>query len=172
VPPPAPIDPPAEAPDNVFGYERPIRGCFEGIVYPLRANTQRLPTAWGSLQALSAVYACEWDIPTRAWSDGFPGVSDLFEWFAIRYSGSFVVETAGTWTFRLSSDDGTKLFIDGKEIIKNDGVHSPQVKVGTARLTPGEHEMVLEYFQGPRYHINLQLYATPPGGEEGIFSVR
>ncbi len=32
--------------------------------------------------------------------------------------------------------------------------------------------MILEYFQGPRYHINLQLYATPPGGEEGLFSVR
>ncbi len=167
-----PIDPPEEEPDNVFGYETPVRGCFEGIVYPLRAHTKHLPTAWGALEALSAVYACEWDIPVRDWSQGFPGVDDLFEWFAIRYSGHFAVETAGKWKFRISSDDGAKLYIDGKLVINNDGEHPPKVAEGEIELLRGEHEMVLEYFQGPRYHINLQLFATPPGGNEGIFSVR
>jgi hypothetical protein len=57
-------------------------------------------------------------------------------------------------------------------VLDNDGQHSPKSKEITVDLAKGDHDMVLEYFQGPRYHINLQVYATPPGGEEGIFSVR
>ena len=82
------------------------------------------------------------------------------------------MDTAGEWTFRVSSDDGVKLYIDGKLVLDNDGVHPPKVKSGKVNLSKGDHDMVLEYFQGPRYHINLQLYATPPRGEEGLFSVR
>ena len=65
-----------------------------------------------------------------------------------------------------------KLIIDGKVVIDNDGEHPPRERSGTVWLGAGDHEMVLEYFQGPRYHINLQLFATPPGGKQGIFSVR
>lgn len=166
------IEPPEAPPENVFGYETPVRGCFEGIVYPLARQTRRLPANFGALTGISVVYACEWDIPTRDWGAGFPGVEDRFEWFAIEYKGSFAVEAAGTYKFRLASDDGAKLFIDGKLVINNDGVHAPVTKRGQIELAEGDHDMVLQYFQGPRYHINLQLFATPPGGEEGIFSVR
>jgi hypothetical protein len=31
---------------------------------------------------------------------------------------------------------------------------------------------VLEYYQGPRYHICLQVWVTAPGEGEVIFSVR
>jgi len=149
-----------------------VKGCFEGVVYPLAPKTSKLPTAWDSLEAISVVYACEWDIPTRKWETGFPGVEDRFEWFAIQYSGAFHVQKAGKWKFRISSDDGSKLYIDGKLVVNNDGEHPPQSKDGTIELAAGDHDMVLEYFQGPRYHINLQVYATPPGGKEGLFSVR
>lgn len=166
------IDPPKAPPENVFGYETPVRGCFEGIVYPIASTSLGLPTNWNALTAVSVVYACEWDIPTRKWDAGFPGVEDRFEWFAIQYSGSFSIQTAGKWKFRISSDDGAKLFIDGKLIVDNDGVHPPKEQEVEVQLSAGDHEMVLEYFQGPRYHINLQLFATPPGGVEGVFSVR
>lgn len=166
------IEPPAEPPENVFGYDEPVNGCFEGIVYPIAEKSKALPTDWDKREGVSVVYACEWDIPTREWSLGFPGVAERFEWFAIRYTGAFSVEQAGEWTFKLASDDGTKLYIDGKLVVNNDGVHAPKTVKSKVKLSAGDHEMVLEYFQGPRYHINLQLYATPPGGEEGIFSVR
>src|SRR5690606_15364255 len=170
--PPKVIEPPEEPPENVFGYEEPVNGCFEGIVYPLKARTNRLPTLWDGLNPLSVVYACEWDIAPTKWSKGFPGVADRFEWFAIRYTGGFSVDKAGKWGFRISSDDGTKLYIDGKLVLNNDGQHAPKVKKVEVDLSAGDHEMVLEYFQGPRYLINLQVYSTPPGGKEGLFSVR
>jgi hypothetical protein len=167
-----PIDPPKDPPSNVFGYDKPVKGCFEGAVYFLDPETKRLPGDYNDMDPSSVLYACEWDIPTRDWKQGFPGIPQQFEWFAIRYSGDFAIQTKGKYSFRLASDDGSKLTIDGKVVINNDGQHPPTTKTGSIELSPGDHEMVLEYFQGPRYLINLQLYVTPPGGEEGLFSVR
>ncbi|MDX2053570.1 MAG: PA14 domain-containing protein [Polyangiaceae bacterium] len=168
-----PIEPPAEPPPNVFGYEKPVRGCFEGQVFPLAAKTKKLPKNWESLTPVSVVYACEWDIAPRAWDRGFPGIADRFEWFAIRYVGTFQIAEGGEYEFRLSSDDGAKLIIDGSQVvIDNDGVHPPKQARGKVQLSAGDHSLVLEYFQGPRYEINLQLWVTPPGKPEELFTVR
>jgi hypothetical protein len=167
-----PKEPPSEPPPNVFGYDEPVRGCFEGQVFPLAVDAKQLPTDYASLSPVSVVYACEWDIAPRAWDQGFPGVAGRFEWFAIRYAGAFRVADAGDYTFRISSDDGTKVLIDGKQVIANDGQHPPQEARGTVNLTAGDHPMVLEYFQGPRFYINLQLWVTPPGKPEELFTVR
>lgn len=167
-----PIDPPSTPADNPFGYPTPVRGCFEGQVFPLKPETAKLPTSYDALTPVSVVYACEWDIAPRAWEQGFPGVADRFEWFAIRYGGAFRLAKGGEYGFRISSDDGAKLTIDGKLVIDNDGQHPPKEARGTVKLDSGDHQMVLEYFQGPRYHINLQLWVTPPGKPEELFTVR
>ncbi|MDD9937928.1 MAG: PA14 domain-containing protein [Myxococcales bacterium] len=167
-----PVPPPEAPPTNEFGYEDPVLGCFEGHVFFIPERSKALPVSYQGAEPKSVLYACEWDIPTRKWKKGFPGVEDRFEWFAIRYAGAFHVAEGGEYTFRISSDDGSKLYIDGKLVIDNDGTHGPKSKKGKVTLTPGDHEMVLEYFQGPRYSINLQVFVTPPGGEEGLFSVR
>jgi len=46
-----------------------------------------------------------------------------FEWFAIDYQGLFVVHTPGVLRFRLSADDGAKLFIDDNLVANIDGIH-------------------------------------------------
>jgi PA14 domain len=167
-----PKEPPAEPPGNVFGYDEPVKGCFEGQVFPLLPDTQKLPTSYDSLTPVSVVYACEWDIAPRAWDQGFPGIADRFEWFAIRYAGAFKVSAAGEYTFRVSSDDGSKVTIDGKAVVDNDNQHPPKEARGKVQLSAGDHAMVLEYFQGPRFQINLQVWVTPPGKPEELFTVR
>lgn len=167
-----PSDPPKEPPGNVFGYEKPVLGCFEGQVFPLASGAQQLPTEYAPLAPVSVLYACEWDIAPRAWDQGFPGVAERFEWFAIRYAGAFRVAEAGEYGFRLSSDDGSKLIIDGNVVIDNDKQHPPKEASGKVRLSAGDHQMVLEYFQGPRFEINLQLWTSPPGKPEELFTVR
>lgn len=167
-----PVEPPAEPPPNVFGYDKPVLGCFEGQVFPLEADAKALPKSYDLLQPVSVLYACEWDIAPRSWDQGFPGISERFEWFAIRYAGAFRIVDAGEYGFRISSDDGTKLIIDGKQVIDNDGQHPPKEARGKVQLSAGDHQMVLEYFQGPRFQINLQLWVTPPGKSEELFTVR
>ncbi|MBN2718565.1 MAG: hypothetical protein JXX14_22160 [Deltaproteobacteria bacterium] len=164
--------PPQTPPENEFGYETPVYGCFEGEVIFVPANTRKLPENFDEYEVAAVLYACEWDIAPRAFDKGFPGVETQFEWFAIRYTGAFGVSESGTYTFRINSDDGARLFIDGKEVLDNDGVHPPRSKSAKVHLQAGDHDMRIEYFQGPRYEIALQLYVTPPDGAEEIFSVR
>ncbi|MBN2803702.1 MAG: hypothetical protein JXR91_11445 [Deltaproteobacteria bacterium] len=164
--------PPKEPSENAFGYEKPVWGCFEGEVMFIEKNSQKLPTDYSKYKVESQVYACEWNIPQRSFDSGFPGVEEKFEWFAIKYTGMFNLAEGGEYNFRINSDDGTKLYIDGELVVNNDGVHPPESKSRKINLEAGDHELVLEYFQGPRYHIALQVFVTPPGGTEEIFSVR
>jgi len=167
------VEPAPDKPsDNAFGYEKPVWGCFEGKVMFIEKDSPKLPTDYAKYEVASRLYACEWDVPKRAFEQGFPGVTEKFEWFAIVYSGMFNVSAAGTYQFRINSDDGTKLYIDGNPVVLNDGVHPPKSVSGSVTLSAGDHELVLEYFQGPRYLIALQVWVTPPGGSEQIFSVR
>jgi hypothetical protein len=156
--------------DTPFGSTTPTSDSLTGNIYFLPENTQSIPNLL-ALQPVGQVYTKRIDIPARSFDEGFPGVSDRFEWFAIRYTGVVSFPVAGRYEFRLNSDDGSKLYIDGQLVIDNDGQHSPRERRGAVNLTAGPHDIVIEYFQGPRYQIALQLYMKVPGGQETIFSL-
>lgn len=50
-------------------------------------------------------------------------------------------------TFRITSDDGAILKIDGKTVVSNDGIHPATSKVGTINLTPGWHKLAIDFFE-------------------------
>jgi hypothetical protein len=50
------------------------------------------------------------------------------------------------YRFALLSDDGSKLWIDGKVVVDNDGLHSSETKVGFAPLAKGWHTLELRWF--------------------------
>ena len=108
-------------------------------------------------------------MPARSWKSGFPGLPGRFEWFAIDYQGVFKVIKPGRYTFRLVSDDGSKLLIDDSLVINNDGLHGVTSRTGAVDLDDGEHRIRIQYMQGPRWSIALQLFAKPEGDREQIF---
>ena len=109
------------------------------------------------------------DVPNRSYTRGFPELgTDVLENFGIRLRGRIKIETAGTYTFKLNSDDGSRLYINGNLVIDNDGLHGMSAKSGSAMLTAGFHDVEIGYFQGPRAHIGLQWFWQPPGGAEAI----
>jgi len=114
-------------------------------------------------------YLVQCRVKNTAFDSGFPGVSNRFEWFAIKYTGQFFVQQEGNYAFEIVSDDGARLFIDNKLVIDNDGIHAPTTAGGSIYLKKGPHFLQLEYFQGPRFHIALQLFVKPPGGNRQIF---
>jgi glucose/arabinose dehydrogenase len=57
------------------------------------------------------------------------------------------VAEAGTYTFRLESDDGSRLYVDGQEVINHDGLHARTAKDGDITLTAGKHALEIRYFQ-------------------------
>jgi azurin len=50
------------------------------------------------------------------------------------------------YTFFLSSDDGSRFYLDGEQLIDNDGLHGMVEKRGTATLEAGLHEILVTYF--------------------------
>ncbi len=67
--------------------------------------------------------------------------------FALRYSGQLEIAKAGKYEFILGSDDGSRLKIDGKVVVDNDGVHGMARKKGSVELSAGRHAVVLEFFE-------------------------
>jgi hypothetical protein len=164
------VEAPVEATGKVsaFGSATAIPGALKGDIYYLPEDTEKLPD-FSKLTPVGSVYTKKLDIPVQDFQNGFPGVTDRFEWFAVRYTGAFTVSAAGLYKFRLVSDDGSKLYVDGKLVIDNDGVHAEESVAGEVPLTAGEHTIVVEYFQGPATEIALQLFVTAPGAAERIW---
>lgn len=108
------------------------------------------------------------NVSPRKFDKGFPGISERTEWFAVRYRGKFKVAVADYYRFRLLSDDGAILRIDDHVVIDNDGQHAPLSRDATIPLSAGEHELFVEYYQGPRDNIALQLFVAPQNGTERL----
>ena len=110
-------------------------------------------------------YTNTFNVHERQQPEGFPGVSARSTWFMIEYTGVFSVASDGNYEFRLHSDDGSFLLIDGALVIDNDGKHQPESRRANIRLTAGDHRLQLLYAQTTD-RMALQLYVRPPGSND------
>ena len=67
--------------------------------------------------------------------------------FAFVFNGKIECPKDGKYSFTVSSDDGSQLFINGKMIVDNDGVHGNQAKAGSVELKKGKHDIEVKYFE-------------------------
>ena len=140
--------------------------AFRGLAYVVPPDTKKMPDV-STLVPFAVVYTDSFNTASQDFTAGFPGaLAGQVEFFAIRYDGKFSLPNDGTWQFKLNSDDGAILSIDGAKIIDNDGVHTATSAVGQTTLKAGTHTLRLDYFQakGP---VALQLYMIV-GGQERI----
>ena len=78
------------------------------------------------------------------WGSPAEGVSeDKFATFA---ESEFDMEP-GEYVIELTSDDGIRLFLDGKKIIERWDIHEPAVDEVQVKLG-GHHKLELEHFEG------------------------
>ena len=152
-------------PLSTFGTTTTANSGFRGQIYNLPPGTQRLPD-FSKLKPIGAIYTPYLCVPPRNFEEGFPGVTSRFEWFGIDYTARFWVSKPGTYRFSLTSDDGSNLYVDGKRVIRNDGVHPVIEKRNSVKLKAGAHDIRVAYFQGPRFHVALVLQVAGPGDEE------
>jgi outer membrane protein OmpA-like peptidoglycan-associated protein len=147
---------------NSFGTANQTPFSFKGKVYLIPEGTNKLPD-FSKLTPVGIVYAKTLNVPPRNFSEGFPGVTNRYEWFAIDYTGEFFLTSPRKMKFALLSDDGAKLIIDGKTVIDNDGIHPPTEKYGEIELNSGLHKIEVQYFQGPKYQVALVLSLIKEG---------
>jgi hypothetical protein len=68
--------------------------------------------------------------------------------FGFVFTGKLIVPEDGEYTFRLDSDDGSRLLIDGNLLIEYDGIHGTgSPRRAKALLSAGRHDFRVEYFQ-------------------------
>ena len=179
-----------EAGLGLFGVDvMPGHGLI-GQVYVPGGKIELMPN-FAPLTPIYTFVTANLDVPVREYTKGFPTpeMRTVVENFAIRFRGKLVVETPGTYTFWLLSDDGSMLYINDNLVINNDGIHgvtpnkgkkdlseNTQVswefsrrsiymgKRGSIELAAGTHPFEVQYFQGPRYSIALQWFYQPPNG--------
>jgi hypothetical protein len=164
---PLPAVPQDEVPK--FGITVVIPSGLQGQIYHLRRNTPKLPD-FRKMKPRGSIYTTSLNIPLQDFRQGFPGVTKRYEWFAIDYSGRFWIEHAGRYRFVLTSDDGSKLYIDDELIVDNDGIHGVKDERGAVDLSEGVHRIRVSYFQGPGTGVALVLKVAGPGEQLRIFS--
>ncbi len=87
--------------------------------------------------------------------------------FAAQVLGNVNIATAGDYTFRLISDDGSRLKIDDATVINHDGLHAATEKDGTVNLTTGYHSLKIDYFERDA-NQRLTLQWKTPGSSSFV----
>lgn len=79
--------------------------------------------------------------------------------YAVVFEGTIELNGDADYHFRVLSDDGSRLWIDGKLIVDHDGIHGPSEKNDSARLGKGKHAIRVELFQGgggAELHVDIE----------------
>ncbi|MEZ4702209.1 MAG: PA14 domain-containing protein [Rhodothermales bacterium] len=74
------------------------------------------------------------------------GLSQGKREYALVFEGLIEAPRDGVYTFATTSDDGSKLYIHGREVVDNDGWHGERTREGQVALQAGLHPIRVEYF--------------------------
>jgi hypothetical protein len=76
-----------------------------------------------------------------------PGVGP--DWWSARWTGKVLPRASGNYTFTTGSDDGIRLWVDGKLLVDNWTYHGYTENSGTIYLKQGvKYDIRLEFFEG------------------------
>lgn len=96
------------------------------------------------------------------------GGAKVSDYFGFQYKALVRIDQAGKYKFFLTSDDGGKMWIDGKLVVNNDGSHGSNTEEAHLDMDPGYHRLEVKYFQKTQGK-NLEITWEGPGfGEQVI----
>ncbi len=94
---------------------------------------------------------------------------DREQQFAMIVKGTISPPKTGSYSFRLWSDDGSFLYIDGKQVIDNGGFHGVEARDGEVYLTEGAHDLEIHFYQGGGgAAVSFQWFNTDLGNYEVV----
>ncbi len=67
--------------------------------------------------------------------------------FAMKLTGTITMPATGTWNFRVGSDDGSRVIVNGTTVINHDGLHSYSTRTGSLNLSKGSHTIEVQFFE-------------------------
>lgn len=69
------------------------------------------------------------------------------ESYALEFTGYFLAPKDGVYSFSLTSNDGSRLFLGDAELVNNDGLHKAETRSGIIALRAGLHPITVTFFQ-------------------------
>jgi hypothetical protein len=92
------------------------------------------------------------------------------DFFYFRFDGFLYVETPGSYSFRLSSNDGSRLYLKGSRIIDNNGLRDDlATKTSSAQnLVEGPNRLTVEFFEYSEADSLAVEYQGPDTNNEWI----
>ncbi|WAH37720.1 glycoside hydrolase family 3 C-terminal domain-containing protein [Alicyclobacillus dauci] len=98
------------------------------------------------------------------WNGNSPGSGVNADNWSAQWTGTLAPPTTGSYTFSLSSDDGSRLYINGQLVVDNWNYQPVTTKTGSITLTAGQPvQVTIQYMQGGG-QSSLQLGWAPPTG--------
>ncbi len=90
------------------------------------------------------------------------GVPD--DHFGLVFTGFIDIPADGVYTFYTTSDDGSRLYLNGDLLVDNDGIHGMALEKGQTALAKGKHTLKIVYFEN-NYGEGLKVEFEGPGLE-------
>jgi len=133
-----------------------------------------LPQALANNPPVGNFLLANFSVPDSQASLGFPGMPAALralvgnEGYALDCYGYLNVATSGQHTFKLLSDDGSRLVIEQAVVIQNQGLHAPATVSASLELQRGPNKINVTYYQGPYTQIALELKWSGPNTAEQV----
>ena len=91
---------------------------------------------------------------------------DRDDGFGFVFNGDFHCPVDGEYVFATSSDDGSQLFIDGKKVVDNDGLHGEVTREGKVLLKAGKRRLEVRFFEKTGDESLKVSWKMPSGAEQ------
>ena len=125
----------------------PLAGCADDLLGEGGSLVEPMPGPWRAaffdtpdLTGQPAVVA-QCATPDFDWGERAPLPDFPTDNFSIRFDTCVTLDAAAVTTFRLSSDDGSRLFVNGTASIDHWGEHPFSTQEGLFALRPGVHHV-------------------------------
>ncbi|WP_163567915.1 glycoside hydrolase family 3 C-terminal domain-containing protein [Fodinicola feengrottensis] len=100
------------------------------------------------------------------WGQGAPADGLPVDHFSARWTGTLTAPSTGAYTVGLTSDDGSRLYVDGKLVIDNWRDQAANTETAVLNLTAGEaHQVKVEYYENGG-DASVSLGWTLPGAQD------
>ena len=109
----------------------------------------------------------EKQVNVESTQDKWPG-TELTNQFYVRWVGVIKIAKDGKYKFYTNSDDGSRLAVDGKQVVDNGGLHGMDEKDGEVELKAGDHEIKIEFFENGGDHGCIASWEAAGGAKEVI----
>ena len=102
------------------------------------------------------------------WGSGSPAVQVPPDRFSVRWTGRLQTRHAGWHSFHAVTDEGVRLWIDGRLIIDRWSDHPVTEHTGVIALEPGRYYPLLMEYREKTSNAVAQLWWTEPGGVKEV----